>query len=152
MISYIAASPKPVRQFLRIGVFGWLVLWILTVPLFHIHTVSETRQGLPHTVFSPDLPGEYSAGPGESFRHDSPRNGRHHSGIHNGQSYPELGFTTPLPQAGKSLKPFQIMAYGAIPLFEGPGSPLCRHPTNILSLATQWFPNRLSPRAPPHSV
>ena len=45
----------------------WLVTWVLIVPLFHIHALdiqedfSQSQAFLPHTVFSADLPGEYSA-------------------------------------------------------------------------------------------
>jgi hypothetical protein len=44
----------------------WMVTWVLITPLFHIHTldVQEDRCFsqifLAHTVFSPDLAGEYS--------------------------------------------------------------------------------------------
>jgi hypothetical protein len=45
----------------------WLVTWLLTVPLFHIHALdsqesfSRSQVFLTHTVFTPDLPGEYAA-------------------------------------------------------------------------------------------
>jgi len=43
----------------------WVITWVATVPLFHTHLpdVNDGRashQGLAHTVFSPDLPGEFS--------------------------------------------------------------------------------------------
>lgn len=47
-------------------VSSWLVLWVLIAPLFHLHTLGlqESRSLfqplLTHTVFSPDLPGEYT--------------------------------------------------------------------------------------------
>jgi hypothetical protein len=54
------------RALSRVLLLPWLLLWVLTVPLFHIHTLDEqesqplTPQVLTHTVFSPDLPGEYT--------------------------------------------------------------------------------------------
>jgi hypothetical protein len=44
----------------------WMLTWVLIVPFFHIHVLdmqedlSQSQAFLPHTVFSADLPGEYS--------------------------------------------------------------------------------------------
>ena len=43
----------------------WVITWVATVPLFHTHLPDlndgqASHQGLAHTVFSPDLPGEFS--------------------------------------------------------------------------------------------
>jgi hypothetical protein len=44
----------------------WLISWVLAVPLFHVHLPDakdgpvSLHSGLAHTVFSPDLPGEFS--------------------------------------------------------------------------------------------
>lgn len=52
--------------FYRLLFLLWLIAWVLVSPLFHIHTldVQEDRSlfalFLVHTVYSPDLPGEYS--------------------------------------------------------------------------------------------
>ena len=53
-------------MFPRLVVFIWLIFWVMSVPLFHIH-VPDAIKGpvslhsrLPHTVFSPDLAGEFS--------------------------------------------------------------------------------------------
>ncbi len=54
--------PKSFRLFF----LPWMVAWILVAPLFHIHTLdaqedhSCSQVVLVHTVFSPDLAGEYS--------------------------------------------------------------------------------------------
>lgn len=51
---------------LRALVLSWLVAWVLTAPLFHIHSLDAQEDRflsgafLAHTVFSPDLPGEYA--------------------------------------------------------------------------------------------
>ena len=50
----------------RLHVLPWLVTCVLITPLFHVHTLdvqedrSFSRIFLVHTVFSPDLAGEYS--------------------------------------------------------------------------------------------
>lgn len=49
----------------RLLIAVWMITWVTTVPLFHTHLPdSSDRQacqgGVPHTVFSPDLPGEFS--------------------------------------------------------------------------------------------
>ena len=50
----------------RLVILAWLTMWIATLPLFHIHVPDATdrwstlQSGGAHTVFSPDLPGEYS--------------------------------------------------------------------------------------------
>jgi hypothetical protein len=66
----------------------WVITWVTTVPLFHTHLpdVSDGlagRHGLAHTVFSPDLPGEFSC--------------THSNVLHlstKAQNSPELGFVT----------------------------------------------------------
>src|SRR5262249_17330228 len=51
---------------LRLLFLPWIVTWVLVAPLFHLHTLDaqEIHSGspitLPHTVFTPDLPGEYA--------------------------------------------------------------------------------------------
>jgi hypothetical protein len=52
----------------RIVVLAWVSLWMLMVPLFHVHPEADHRHGdanhvhggTVHTVFSPDLPCEFS--------------------------------------------------------------------------------------------
>lgn len=48
----------------RLLILVWTVIWIATVPLFHTHLpdISDRAMstgGIAHTVFSPDLPGEF---------------------------------------------------------------------------------------------
>ncbi len=58
----------PVRtpSWLRLLILLWLVIWMTSVPLFHVHIPDITdrwsalQTGGAHTVFSPDLPGEFS--------------------------------------------------------------------------------------------
>jgi len=50
---------------LRWLIFAWLISWISAVPLFHLHIPDTTdrwsslQSGGAHTVFTPDLPGEF---------------------------------------------------------------------------------------------
>ena len=46
----------------RLLVIGWASLWIAALPLFHTHFPNALEKSLavPHTVFSSDLPGEFS--------------------------------------------------------------------------------------------
>jgi len=52
----------------RVMVLVWASLWMLAAPLFHIHPEADHRHGAAdhthggtvHTVFSPDLPCEFS--------------------------------------------------------------------------------------------
>ena len=51
---------------LRLVIFAWLSIWVTTLPLFHIHVPDTTdrwsaiQSGGAHTVFTQDLPGEFS--------------------------------------------------------------------------------------------
>ena len=47
----------------RLLIIGWATVWVAALPLFHTHLPGafEKPVGLPHTVFSSDLPGEFSA-------------------------------------------------------------------------------------------
>src|SRR5262245_42814510 len=50
----------------RLLVLTWLISWVSTIPLFHVHLpdpkerLPSLQSGIAHTVFSPDLPGEFS--------------------------------------------------------------------------------------------
>jgi len=58
-----SGNPRIISSRLWISV--WLITWVTTVPLFHIHLpdISDrqaSQSGIAHTVFSPDLPGEFT--------------------------------------------------------------------------------------------
>lgn len=63
----------------------WVIIWVATVPLFHTHLpdVNDlvSHQGLAHTVFSPDLPGEFFCAHSGGFQLST-----------KSQNSPELGF------------------------------------------------------------
>src|SRR5215831_300701 len=71
-------------------VLAWTVIWIATVPLFHTHLpdISDraiSTGGIAHTVFSPDLPGEF-------FRFSAASQGPSTHLSNRALHAPELGF------------------------------------------------------------
>lgn len=52
----------------RLWLSSWLILWVLALPLIHVHPEADHRHGqpshshtgLPHAVWSPDLPCEFA--------------------------------------------------------------------------------------------
>ena len=75
----------------------WVVLWVLFVPLFHIHPdlaessdhAGAVRSGTVHTVFSGDLDGEFT--PHEAASHPAADRSAHLS--HTWLEHAELGFS-----------------------------------------------------------
>ena len=87
---------------------SWLVLWILVLPLMHVHIQADRQQGLPHNVLAGDLPGEFVS-PSDAFVEATRPSGipapPH---LAAGLSYPELAFTAPVPSKHQWL--FQLTA------------------------------------------
>jgi len=76
-----AAYPQgcdPTRRPPRLLILLWLIVWITTVPLFHLHLPdltdrwSKLHSGGAHTVLTPDLPGEYAPSDHDADREHSP--------------------------------------------------------------------------------
>ena len=73
---------------LHLIIVAWSIAWITAVPLFHVHVPDTTdrwsalQSGGPHTVFTRDLPGEFSHPFHDHFGHLSQR----------AVNSPELGF------------------------------------------------------------
>ena len=86
----------------RVVLVAWVILWMLMVPLFHVHPEADHHHGITghvhggivHTVFSPDLACEYTARIHDSgcLETDHPH---FQSGGHFGHAFghPEVGFT-----------------------------------------------------------
>ena len=76
------------RHSRRLLIVAWLITWVTAVPLFHVHVPDTTdrwsalQSGGPHTVFTKDLPGEFSHPFHDHFRHLTQR----------AINSPELGF------------------------------------------------------------
>ena len=77
----------------RLLILAWLIAWISTVPLFHIHIPdtsdrwSALQSGGVHTVLTPDLPGEYAPPSQDRLRESAAQIGVRAT------NSPELGFT-----------------------------------------------------------
>jgi len=110
----------PVRTLLRprLLILGWLLTWITTAPLFHSHIPDTTdpwsalESGGAHTVFTPDLPGEYS----HLFHGSAQEHSSHLS--HRTVFSPELGVV--LFEEDRRAKAYSVphapCRFGAIPL------------------------------------
>ena len=75
----------------------WLILWMLVIPLFHVHTDADQRDGKQvgafHTIFTPALDGEYGH---PVHAHDAPMIqplGSPFFNAFSGLGHPELGFS-----------------------------------------------------------
>ena len=109
----------------RIVVLAWVSLWMLMVPLFHVHPEADHRHGdashvhggTIHTVFSPDLECEYT-----ETVHDStcPKAAHQHlqSRVHPGHpvNHPEIEFSLltvpvdrPLPKLGITVAELPVV-------------------------------------------
>ena len=89
----------------RLLILAWTVIWIATVPLFHTHLpdISDraiSTGGIAHTVFSPDLPGEF-------FRFSAASQGPSTHLSNRALNAPELGFvfSSEDPKVGDSSVP-----------------------------------------------
>jgi hypothetical protein len=134
----------------------WLVLWMLAVPLVHVHPEADHHHGeaghghggLPHTVFSADLPCEY----GSIHQHEgagrvvSPVEHAAHTGSHT-----ELAFSLLTPSTDEWSLHYAGPIASAI--HTQADSPEPRQPrTNVLTLPgpiSVLLTDTLSPRAPP---
>jgi len=67
----------PTRRPPRLLILLWLIVWITSVPLFHLHLPDLTdrwstlHSGGVHTVLTPDLPGEYASSNHDAHREHS---------------------------------------------------------------------------------
>lgn len=119
----------------RLLILTWLITWISTVPLFHIHIPDTTdrwsalQSGGVHTVLTPDLPGEYALPSHDSHRESSAQIGTR---VINS---PELGFIL-IGEQAKNVDAIAIL--DSLSLFRAP--PLLHQFT--LALAASRAPPR----------
>ena len=121
----------------RLLILAWLIIWISTVPLFHIHIPDATdrwsalQSGGVHTVLTPDLPGEFCP-PSQDRHQESPAQIRARA-----INSPELGFILIGEEANNGDAPAALNSLAQ-----------CRAPALLHQLALALAASR----APPHSV
>ena len=140
---------------------GWVVLWLLALPLFHIHPETDPHHGeaghvhavAVHTVFSGDLEGEFGeqrdtvlarphAGEGPAVSAE---------GAHAWSSDPELNLALLNDATDRKLtKPLLwhllFVAHHLVPLVDQQDGP---HDEPLSSTVTTLFTRDVSARAPP---
>lgn len=145
----------------RVIVRAWIILWMLAVPLFHVHPEADHRHGeaghihggTVHTVFSPDLDEEFHDHQNETA--EGEQQPAPHIAIsgHPAQAsdYTELGFSFVSDSTDRSLpKP---LAAAALILEPPPHTPSAAHLSAdsrlILSRSLMLLAQDIPARAPP---
>jgi len=127
----------------RLLVLAWAIIWFTTVPLFHTHLPDTDRQasqgGVAHTIFSPDLPGEF-------FHFSTAHHGPFSQLSNRVSNSPELGFVFSAWQPGVP----DVLSVGTPldpPIVSRPVVELHTvHPITLVFTASR------SPRAPPSVI
>jgi hypothetical protein len=128
----------------KLLIIGWASVWIAALPLFHTHVPDafEKPVGLPHTVFSSDLPGEFSA-----FNHRTAKDDSELSPLSFNSE--ELGFIASASLDDGKRKPLEQTAC----LFFFPVTASAHVAFRFLRPVTQsdplWSPHSYGLRAPP---
>lgn len=133
----------------RLLVIGWACVWIAALPLFHTHLPGGLEKSLavPHTVFSSDLPGEFSA-----FSHRSGQDEAELSAF--AFHSQELGFvasaSSDVAKRKSSAQTASLLLLRVVPSAEPPFEPL---PVASASEARRlWSDDSHGLRAPPLPV
>ncbi len=144
-----------VMPYSRLIVLMWLTVWMLAVPLVHVHPEADHQHGqashfhggTPHTVFSPDLPCEY---PARSLAH-VPSVGSQSAHEFN---HSEIGFSLLTSSPDRSIgKPiFSDAVFGEIHSLLASLDWKFIAPAPTESPASVILPVCLSTRAPPAST
>lgn len=132
--------------FSQLLLIGWASVWITALPLFHTHLpgVFEQPIGIPHTVFSPDLRGEYSA-----FGQSRMAPNEFQLSILASNS-PELGFVAS-PGDKKKLR-IQPIDAGSLLFFHPRLSTSVRQELPLVDSNSRWSPHAHWYRGPPASL
>src|SRR5262245_55482272 len=143
-------SPVHPISWARILILVWLAIWVSTLPLFHVHVPDSTdnwsilQSGGAYTVFSPDLPGEYS----HRFHNKQQRHSSHVS--KRAVNSPEMGITTLSEPDDRKVKALHVL--GAQSIFQATllqSRDVLASPEKFHQLHLFQF---LSSRAPPQIV
>ncbi len=126
---------------------SWLVIWILVLPLMHVHIQADRQQGLPHNVLAGDLPGEFVSSSDEVVVATWPSGVPTPPHLAAGLSYPELAFTAPVPSKHQWLFQLTAILSREIPAEHSAAAVML---AAIPFIADDRTPSRpSSPRAPP---
>ena len=99
----------------RVWISVWSIVWLTAIPLFHIHlpdvsNPQPAQVGVAHTVFSPDLQGEYSRFSNAKPEHPFPQL------LHWVFNSPELGFVLSEDTEDREKgKPLPLGVRGSLP-------------------------------------
>lgn len=134
-------------------VLSWLAMWVLVLPLFHVHTQAENQRGIPHSVFSEDLPGEYASRSSDNGAgRGKPRHSDDAGRLSSGSSFPELAFTAPVPARdldSKNQSSNEVQKYHGLDLVHLSAA----HAESAERERNQWEHSHVSdPRGPPHAL
>jgi hypothetical protein len=134
--------------FSRLLLIGWASVWITALPLFHTHlpSIFQKPVGIPHTVFSGDLPGEYWA-----LNHATTPDESDLSVL--ASNSPELAFVASLEDDGKR-KPWKEGNSVLVVPFASPvllRSNWLLRPA-VIDPTIRWSPYTHGLRAPPEPV
>ena len=134
------------KAYLHVLTLVWVILWVATVPLFHTHLPDvndlTSRQGLAHTVFSPDLPGEFSCPHRNGFQLSL-----------TSKNAPELGFVLSTAEDSKT-KTYQAQSVLSICSWQFERPLLASSAVKSRSTHRKYYPlaGHSTPRAPPFIV
>lgn len=110
----LPAPQTPFRS--RLFILMWVILWVATIPLFHTHfpdlsdDTAASQGGFAHTVFTADLPGEFS-------RFSPTAHRDHFSQVSNRVSNsPELNFVLSSEDLEDRDEPSALRVLGSLPL------------------------------------
>ena len=137
---------KTVVVFAQLLLIGWVSVWVTALPLFHTHLpgVFEQSIGVPHTVFSPDLPGEYSA-----FGHRTLADEFQLSIL--ASNSPELGFVAS-SETDKKKPLIQPIHAGSVSFVPPRLSAWLGHELSLIDPNSRWLPHAHWFRGPPTSI
>jgi len=140
---------------------AWIIIWLLAVPLFHVHPEADHHHGeadhvhggTVHTVFSPDLDGEFGHRQGTAAAAEQQSANQVAVSGHpsHASDYAELGFSFVSDSTDRTL-PKPLVASALI--VEPPAhTPLAANPSVLqpltfsfpLTLLTQDIPSRAPP-------
>jgi len=148
----------------RVVVLIWASLWMLAVPLFHVHPEADHRHGetghvhggTVHLAWSPDLDCEFNGrGQADPSKQAARRGFSNFARFsHPGDSHVEFSLSLLSDSTDrKSPRPFmaQALASSSAIVSQGTGPVrLVRNTTSLLSSAL--FSRTIAPRAPPHLI